>query len=291
VLTVATGLFVVLPLSLIAASLTAESQVALDWLQRAQATGVRPPAWLAGVPLVGERFHSWWQAHAGSGAAARELLGSANASSVLSWARTIAGEVVKQSGLFLVTLLAMVSLLARGHEIASAAHKVSGRMFGDFGEDFLSRMTVAVRRTVAGTLLVSVIEGTLIGLAYAVAGVPQALLFAVATVVLALIPFGAWVAFGFAGAILIAQGQVLAGVLLIAFGITVMTIGDNVFQPAVIGGAVKLPFLLAFVGAFGGLATMGLVGLFIGPVIMVALLLIWREWTQERSLPENAAEV
>jgi predicted PurR-regulated permease PerM len=112
-----------------------------------------------------------------------------------------------------------------------------------------------------------------------VAGVSQPLLFAVVTMILAFIPFGAWLAFALAGLILAAQGHLLAGVLLFGFGAAVMTVGDNFIQPAVIGGAVKLPFLLAFIGVFGGIATMGLVGLFIGPVVMVALLLIWREWT------------
>ena len=81
----------------------------------------------------------------------------------------------------------------------------------------------------------------------------------------------------------------MAGILVMVFGATVMTLGDNFVQPAVIGGAAKLPFLLAFIGAFGGLAVMGLVGLFIGPVVMVALLLIWREWcgppAKRRSVP------
>ncbi|MBA3895985.1 MAG: AI-2E family transporter [Sphingomonadaceae bacterium] len=287
--TIATALFVVFPLSLVATSLAAESQNAIDWLQRAQQTGVPAPAWLSGIPLVGARITGWWQTHIGSAAAAQRLLGSANAGSVFVWARAIAGEVAKQSGLFLVTLIALVSLLARGDQIANQAHVISGRMFGPFGEDFLVRMTQAVRRTVAGTLLVSVAEGSMIGIGYAIARVPQPLLFAVATIVLALVPFGAWLAFGLAGLILIAQSHVLAGGLLIAFGVTVMTVGDNVVQPAVIGGAVELPFLLALVGAFGGLAEMGLVGLFIGPVIMVALLLIWREWTATKGLALKSA--
>ena len=283
VFTIATALFVVFPLSLVATSLVAESQGAIDWLQRAEQTGVPAPTWLSGIPLVGERLADWWQTHVGSAVEAQQFLGSANTGSVFLWARAIASEVAKQSGLFLVTLIALVSLLARGDQIANQAHIMSGRMFGTFGENFLMRMTEAVRRTVAGTLVVSVIEGSIIGVGYAVAGVPQPLLFAVATIVLALVPFGAWLAFGLAGLILIVQSHVLAGGLLIAFGVTVMTVGDNVVQPALIGGAVELPFLLALVGAFGGLAEMGLVGLFIGPVIMVALLLMWRDWTATRS--------
>jgi predicted PurR-regulated permease PerM len=77
---------------------------------------------------------------------------------------------------------------------------------------------------------------------------------------------------------LIGSGSVLAGALLFAFGVAVMTIADNVVQPSVIGSAVALPFLLAMIGAFGGLAELGLVGLFVGPVIMAALLRVWQEW-------------
>lgn len=277
--TLATGLLVVFPLSLVATSLVTESSGAIAWVQQVQQHGLSQPLWLDGVPVIGDRLAEWWRTHAATPEAARDLLGSAPAGSLLGWARTIAGEVAKESGLFMVTLVALLSLLLSGEHISAQSRIISARMFGAFGTDFLERMIEAVRRTVVGTVLVSVIEGAVIGIGYLVAGVPQPLLFVVATIVLALIPFGAWVVFGLAGLILMAQGHVLAGGLLMGFGAAVMTVGDNVIQPTVVGGAVELPFLLAFVGAFGGLAAMGLVGLFIGPVIMVALLLIWREWT------------
>lgn len=280
--TLATALLVVFPLSLVATSLVTESSGAIAWVQQVQQHGLPQPSWLGSIPVIGDRLAEWWRTHAATPAAAQDLLGSASAGSLLGWARTIAGEVAKESGLFLVTLIALLSLLLSGEHIAAQSRIISAKMFGAFGLDFLERMTEAVRRTVVGTVLVSVIEGAVIGMGYIVAGVPQPLLFVVATIVLALVPFGAWAVFGLAGLILIAQGHVLAGGLLMGFGAAVMTVGDNVIQPAVIGGAIELPFLLAFVGAFGGLAAMGLVGLFIGPVIMVALLLIWREWTGDR---------
>lgn len=277
--TVATALLVVFPLSLVATSLITESSGAIAWIQQIQEHGLPQPAWLSGIPLVGNRLAEWWGTHVATPEGARQLLGSAPAGSLLGWARTIAGEVAKESGLFLVTLAALATLLFSGEHIAHQSKTISAKMFGPFGVDFLSRLTEAVRRTVVGTVLVSVIEGAMIGVGYVVAGVPQPLLFAVVTMVLAFVPFGAWLAFGLAGLILLAQGHIMAGGLLIGFGAAVMTAGDNLIQPVVVGGAVELPFLLAFIGAFGGLATMGLVGLFIGPVIMVALLLLWREWT------------
>jgi len=276
--TLATALLVILPLSLAAVTLAQESDGAMAWLKHAQQYGIAAPAWLGGLPLVGARLGIWWQEHVASPQAANALLGTLSASSILGWTRSIGGEVAKDSALFLATLVVLFALFAAGEGLARHARVVARQMFGEFGEDFLVRMTGAVRGTVNGTMLVSFGEGALIGVGYAVAGVPQPLLFATFTIVLALVPFGAWLAFGIASLILIGGGAVLAGILLFVFGVIVMTVGDNVVQPSVIGSAVELPFLLAMIGAFGGLAAIGLVGLFVGPTIMAALLLVWRLW-------------
>lgn len=286
---VVTALFVIVPLSLAAVTLTQESQTALDWLKHAQQSGIAAPAWLPNIPLIGGRVAAYWQQHIGNPQAANALLGTLSAASVLAWTRSIGGEVAREAGLFLVTLMALVTLLSRGTVIGRQAKTIALRGFGAFGAEFLDRMLAATRATVNGTILVSVLEGATIGVGYWVAGVPQPLLFATFTIVLALIPFGAWAAFGLASLILIGSGSVLAGALLFGFGVVVMTVGDNVVQPSVIGSAVKLPFMMALLGAFGGLAELGLVGLFIGPVIMAALLLVWQEWMDDSDAPIGRA--
>jgi len=285
---VVTALFVIGPLSLAAVTLAQESQAAMHWIQQVQRTGIPMPTWLPSLPLFGSRAAAYWGQHIGNPQAANALLGSFSAGSILTWTRSIGGEVARESALFLITLLALVSLLSRGLLIGKQAREVSIRMFGEFGGDFLKRMIEAVRATVNGTVLVSVLEGGILGIAYTVAGVPQPLLFATFTIALALVPFGAWAAFGLASLILIGTSHVLAGGLLFGFGVVVMTVGDNVVQPSVIGSAVELPFLLAMIGAFGGLAELGLVGLFVGPVIMASLLLVWRQW-MEPPTPDGQA--
>ncbi len=286
--TFGTALLVIMPLSLAAVTLAQESQSAIDWIQHAQRFGVPAPHWLGAVPLAGSRLLGWWQEHIASPQGANAMLGSISAGSVLDWTRSIGAEVARESAVFLITLVILATLLARGERIADQSRTIAGRMFGVFGQEFVGRLSGAVRATVNGTLLVSFVEGAIIGVGYAVTGVPQPLLFATFTIVLALIPFGAWAAFGLASLILIGTGSVLAGVLLFVFAAIIMTIGDNLVQPAVIGSAVELPFLLALIGAFGGLADMGLVGLFVGPVIMAALLLVWQEWM--RPPPEPVVE-
>jgi predicted PurR-regulated permease PerM len=280
--TLATALLVILPISLIAVTLAQESQTAIGWVKQVQVTGLVEPSWLGNLPLVGARADQFWREHVGSPQAASSLLGGLSASSLLSWTQSIGGQFAHATLLFLITLVALAALLARGRSLSDQAGEVSRRMLGRFGADFQERLVTAMRATLNGTVLVSVGEGALIGVGYAVAGVPRPILFAILTVAFAMVPFGAWAAFGVATLILLVQGQIFAGLLLFGFSVVVMTIGDNVIQPRVIGGAVELPFLLAIVGTFGGLESFGLVGLFVGPVIMVAMLLIWRQWMEHR---------
>lgn len=281
----ATALLVMIPIAIVAASAVQESQGAAQWVQHVQQTGLAAPAWLGGLPLVGERLLGFWQSHIGSPQAASDLLGGVNAGALLGYTRTVGGEVANGVMLFLVTLVLLAAMLARGRALTTELHRVARRTLGRFGAQFAEHLATAIRGTVVGTVLVAVGEGALIGLGYWLAGVPRPLLFAVLTIFVATIPFGAWFAFGIATVVLLIQGHLLAAGLLFGFSVAVMLVGDNVAQPAIIGNSVELPFVLALLGVFGGLEAFGLVGLFIGPAIMSALLLAWRQWAEPEPGP------
>lgn len=275
----ATAVLVMIPITIVAGAAVQESQEATQWVAGIQRTGIAAPGWLGGLPLVGSRLLTFWQQHVGSPRATSELLGGLNAGAVFGYTRTAAGQLANGLMLFLVTLLVLVAMLARGQQLAVELDRASYRLLGDFGQRFIGGLAVAVRGTVIGTVLVAVGEGSLIGIGYWVADVPRPLLFAVLTIFIATLPFGAWFAFTIATLILVVQGHVLAAALLFGFSVAVMLVGDNFVQPALIGSSVKLPFVMALLGVFGGLETFGLVGLFIGPAIMSAVLLAWHQWT------------
>jgi predicted PurR-regulated permease PerM len=95
-----------------------------------------------------------------------------------------------------------------------------------------------------------------------------------------MLPLGAWLAFTLAALVLLANGGSILWTLgIVVWSAAVMLIGDNFVQPALIGGTVRLPFLWTLVGILGGIERFGLIGLFLGPVLMAALLTIWRHWT------------
>ena len=108
-----------------------------------------------------------------------------------------------------------------------------------------------------------------------------ALLLTMVTFILALIPFGTPVSYLGVGLWLFAQGQTVEAIGVIVWGLLIVSSSDNVIRPLVISGATQIPFLLIMFGVLGGIASFGLVGLFIGPVILAILLAIWREWLHE----------
>jgi predicted PurR-regulated permease PerM len=276
--TLATGLVLMLPLAIVLAEAARDSEFAIQWLGQAQKNGVPTPHWIGGLPLLGPRFAAWWQAHLANPQGASSMLGRVDAGAIASWTRAAAAEVASRSFFFLVTLLAFFLILRDGERLSRNAVGTARRFYGDFGERFVTRVAEAVRSAVNGNVLVALGEGTLIGIAYAVTSVPRPVLFTVATIAFAMLPFGAWAAFGVATAVLLAQGHFIAAIGLCVFGAAVMLIGDNLVQPALVGNAVRLPFLWTFVATFGGLETFGLVGLFVGPALMAALFLVWKEW-------------
>ena len=140
-------------------------------------------------------------------------------------------------------------------------------------------MAASVHGTVDGLVLVGLGEGFLLGVVYYFAGVPHPVLLGAFTALAAMIPFGAPVAFGLAALLAAAQGGVTAAIVVAVAGLVVTFVADHFVRPVLIGGATRLPFLWVLLGILGGVESFGLLGLFLGPAVMAALVLLWREYT------------
>ena len=141
--------------------------------------------------------------------------------------------------------------------------------------------------TVNGLVLVGLGEGVILGVAYAVAGVPHPTLFGLLTALLAMVPFGAPLAFIVAALVLAGSSKLIAAAVIVGLGFIVSFAADHFVRPVLIGGATRLPFIWVLLGILGGVESWGLVGLFMGPAIMAALVLLWREWIGAQRGPLN----
>jgi predicted PurR-regulated permease PerM len=277
--TLLTGLVLLVPIILTVHQIAQGSDAFVRWVSQLRRDGIPVPVWVAQLPIAGEYLDHWWQANLSNPKAVVEWLRGVNLESVTAWTSALGGALLHRLFLFLITLVALFLMFRDGAWLADRALTTADHLLGNLGERLASKIAEVIRGTVNGTVAVAVVEGAIIGIAYVLSGVPHPLLFAVLTIAFAMMPFGAWLAFSAAALVLLLHGGSLwAAAGLFGFGAVVMLIGDNFIQPAFIGGTTRLPFLLILVGIVGGLQTFGLIGLFLGPVIMATLLTVWREW-------------
>ena len=281
IFTLATALALAIPILVAMVEIGREAQTIIDWLNEAQQSGVRLPDWVVRLPVVGQFLDRWWASHLGDPRAVGSFISELGGDALRTLPTSLAWPVLHGFFLALLTFMTLFLILRDGDRIGARLLDVTDRWLGGPGERLAEKMVTAVRGTVNGTVLVAVAEGALIGIGYVWAGVPHAVLFSLLTVAVAMLPFGAWFAFTAAALLLLGQGSgALPAAIVWGWGAIVMLIGDNFVQPGLIGGAARLPFLWALIGIFGGIEAFGLIGLFLGPVIMAALLTIWREWVE-----------
>lgn len=272
-----------IPFMLALHQLAQASDAAMRWASELQKSGVAVPPWVSQLPLAGDLFVNWWQANLSEPQAAAQWLRGINLESLTGWTRALGGELLHRLLLFFITLVALFFLYRDGGWLAERGLATADRLLGDPGERLASKIVEAVRGTVNGTVVIAVIEGIVIGIGYWMIGAPDALLLALLTVAFAMLPLGAEIAVTFVSLMLLVQGfGVLPVLALWLFGMAVTIVGDNFVWPALVGRAARLPFLLALIGVLGGVQAFGLIGLFIGPVIMAVLLVVWREWIAPR---------
>jgi predicted PurR-regulated permease PerM len=275
------ALLFLLPLTLVAIQFAREAHGLIQWLDNLRKTGIPPPDWLGKLPIGAGRATQWWTSYLGNPTSAAELLHQVGRSNVLAATRLFGAQLVHRIVLFAITLLTLFFLLRDGQSLARQMQRASHRAFGPAGERIAQQIVAAVHGTVDGLVLVGLGEGLVLGIAYAIAGVPHPTSFGVLTAVSAMIPFGAALLFSVATLLLLVNGALVGAIAVFATGVLVTFVADHFVRPVLIGGATRLPFLWVLLGILGGVAVWGLFGLFFGPALMAALMLLWREWVNE----------
>jgi predicted PurR-regulated permease PerM len=276
----------VVPVVLVAVPLAADAHDAGQWVQQVEQSGLPAPDFLQHLPY-GAKLAALWQAKLSQPGQVSALGGGALKGGAGKAAATVGKQTVHRLVLLGFMLLGLFFLLRDGTELVAQLRVASRRAFGAAGEDVGKQIINSVHGTVNGLVLVGLGEGLILGIAYWVAGVPHPALFGLLTVILAMVPFGAALAIGAAGIVLLASGATVAAIIVISLGAVVTFVADHFIRPALIGGATRLPFIWVLLGILGGISTWGLVGLFVGPAIMAALILLWREFVGSQKGPIN----
>ena len=279
--TLGTTLLFLVPLVLIVVQVGREAAVAAHWLDTVRHEGLAPPAWLGRLPILHNQAASWWQENLADPEGARALLGRVPRGNALQMGRSFGLALLHRAVQFGFTVVTLFFLFRDGPFLAETMLLACRRLFGPQGEPVARQMVASIHGTVDGLVLVGIGEGVVLGIGYALAGVPHPALLGAATAIAAVIPMGAPIVLALAAALALAAGKAIAAAILFAFGMAAIFIADHTIRPVLIGGATRLPFLWVLLGILGGVETFGLLGLFLGPAVMATLILLWREWTRD----------
>jgi predicted PurR-regulated permease PerM len=199
--------------------------------------------------------------------------------------RMVGTQLLRRLSTLVFTLLTLYFVYLNRDSLEHDVPRVSRRLFGPTVESLLTRAAQAIRATVDGIVLVAVAEGAIMAGVYAVVGAPHPILFGAVTGIFAMVPFAAPVVFGAVALLLGSQGAVGAAVGVLVAGGIVLFVADHFVRPVIIGEGAKLPFLWVLLGILGGVESFGLVGIFLGPALMAALVSVWRSWVAEPQPP------
>ncbi|MGQ0614610.1 MAG: AI-2E family transporter [Planctomycetaceae bacterium] len=178
----------------------------------------------------------------------------------------------------LVCLFSTYFLFRYGDGLAQQTRRAMHRLGGERMQALLQHVRNVVKAVVYGMVMTAIVQGIVASLGFWVAGVPYPLLLGGLTVLFSFVPFGPPLVWIPAGIGVLARGDIGWGIALLVYGAAVISTMDNIFRPLFIGQATRMPVLLVFIGVVGGILGFGMVGLFVGPVILAVALVFWRDW-------------
>lgn len=272
-------ILLIMPLSWLVSVLVKELQIFINYLQLINRNGGQVPEFVHKIPFIGHELATYWNENIGRPGNLKYLLSNLHLSltPATHYIQLIGANLAHRSVQVGFTLLSLFFFYRDGDALFSQINHVGETCLGDRWFRYADRLPAALRATVNGTIAVGIGVGVLMGACYALIGFPAPTLMGFITAFAAMIPFLVPLVFGIIAAILFFNGSLIAAIIVVVWGTLVMFVADHFVKPVLIGGATQLPFLAVLFGILGGVETLGLLGLFVGPIIMVLFVTLWYE--------------
>lgn len=274
-------LILIVPLAAAIGTLVANADVIAGWAKGLNDLRLGdPPSWLAGLPLVGEQAARLWQQLATDGI--QPLAGKLS-----PYAGTLGRWFIGQLGTFgavllqfVLTIIAAAVLYTYGEGAGDFALRFGKRLAGDHGEDAVHLSAQAIRGVALGVVVTALVQALIGGIGLLIAGVPFAPVLTALMFLLAVAQIGAVPVLVVPIIWLYWTGSPGWGTFLLVVAIVAGTL-DNVLRPFLIRKGADLPLLLIFVGVIGGLIAFGLIGIFVGPLVLAVSYTLLKAWMAE----------
>jgi predicted PurR-regulated permease PerM len=289
VMTVLLLCLLVLPLTFAIGTIVANADQIVVWAKSLAAfKAPPPPQWLADLPVVGERASELWNRLASEGLQEIATTAAPYAAGFVGWFVGQVGNVGILFVEFLLTVVLAATLYANGELATRRFVRFGQRLAGAGGENAVWLAGQTIRGVALGVVVTALAQTALAGAGLALAGVPFAALLTVVMFLLCIAQIGVVIVLGAAVAWLYWTGQSTAGTFMLIWTIIVGGL-DNFLRPILIRRGADLPLLLVFAGVIGGLFALGLIGIFIGPVILAVADKLLNAWI-DRDIEHPADE-
>jgi predicted PurR-regulated permease PerM len=277
-MTVALLLVFIVPLLLAVATIVENADRIAEWAKSMQTfTLPPPPDWVGRAPLVGSSLTAGWQELASVGPEGLYAKITPYAGKIINWFVNQAGSVGMMVVQFMLTVVISAILYVGGETAAERVKHFARWLGGQRGEDLAILSAKAIRAVALGVVVTAFIQSVLGGIGLAVAGVPGVTVLTLAMFVLALAQLGVFLVLLLAALWLFWKGQTVWGIVLLVWMAVVGSM-DNVLRPILIRKGAELPLLLVFAGVIGGLIAFGIIGIFIGPVVLAVTYTLLGAW-------------
>ena len=267
------------------ATLARQSQAWLTEISIMDKGGLLAPSWLRATPMVGTRLADAWNDAAGAPGGLSALLGRVADSSLLRSLQSVGQLIAYHAFVVAITVVALVLFFRRGEELAKALARRIDEQFGRLGGKFAGVAVAALRATVQSMVLVGLIDGIAMGIVYATVHIPSPIASGAVTGILAMLPFIGYFAVAAVCVSQLAHDATATALLVGAVGFVVLFSIDKFVRPMLMAKGTRLDFLGALMGTIGGLQTLGLLGIFIGPMIVAVGKAMLDEWLTQRPVP------
>lgn len=242
-----------------------------------------PPGWIAHLPFIGPKVVLAWEQVVASGVDGLLARVMPYGGRVAQWLVAEAGNVGLLFVQFLLTLVLAALMYASGDAAAREVVRFGRRLAGDRGENAVALAGQAIRSVALGVVVTAVVQAALAGIGLGVAGVPFAGLLTAVIAFLCIAQIGPSPVLVPAVIWLYWSGETAWGTFLLVWTVFVVTL-DNILRPVLIKRGADLPLLLIFAGVIGGLLAFGLVGVFVGPVVLAVAYTLLQAWIADEDL-------
>ena len=248
------------------------------------------PTWVPELPIVGERAATAWAEASTQGFGEMLKRAAPYMRETAAWFGRQAGSIGVVLVQFLLTVVLCAVLYAGGEAWADWARRFARRLAGERGDRVTVLAGQAIRGVALGVVVTAILQTTLGAIGLAIAGVPFLAVLTAAMFVLCIAQVGPILVLLAATVWVYLQDGAGWGTFMLAWSL-VVGLMDNFVRPALIKRGADLPFLLIFAGVVGGLVSFGVIGIFVGPVILAVAFTLLDDWVAEESGPALQAAV